>query len=66
MLMINTDEEKNSMIALIWVVIILAVEYISPKYVSLVIILANFFVPDAVPVIDEVLGLAIGAKKLME
>ena len=52
------------MINILFVVIVLVVQLIAPSYLSVLIFIANCFVPDMVPVIDEVLGLVIAICKL--
>lgn len=54
------------MVAIIWVIAVVVVELIAPSYLALIIAIANFFVPDVVPVIDEVLGAVIAVKKLTD
>lgn len=43
---------------------IIVAELIAPAYVSVFIAIANIFVPDAVPCIDEIVGAVIAVKKL--
>lgn len=52
------------MISIIFVIVVLLVQLLAPSYISLIILIANFFLPDAVPLIDEALGLAITIGKL--
>lgn len=52
------------MINIIFVIIVLIVQSVAPSYISILIFIANCFVPDSVPLIDEVLGLIISIGKL--
>lgn len=53
------------MAQIIWIIVVIA-ELVAPSYLSLIIAIANFFIPDAVPVLDEVIGVVIAVKKLMD
>lgn len=53
-------------VQIIWIIVVGIAELITPSYLSLIIAIANFFIPDAVPVIDEVIGAVIAVKKLMD
>lgn len=46
------------MLILVVYIIVLAVYFSCPKYLRLVMLIANFFVPDAVPIIDEAIMVA--------
>lgn len=52
--------------AIIWVIAVIVVELIAPSYISVLIVIANIFIPDAVPVLDEVIGAVIAVKKLTD
>ncbi len=52
------------MLSILFVIIVLIVQIIAPSYISVLIFIANCFLPDTVPVIDEVLGCAIAIGKL--
>ena len=52
------------MIRLLWVVAVLLVELIAPTFVSVLVVIANMFLPDMVPFVDEILGVAVVLKKM--
>ena len=54
------------MIRLLWVVAVLLVELIAPTFVSVLVVIANMFLPDMVPFVDEILGVAVVLKKMSD
>ena len=54
------------MLKIIWILLILAVELVAPKYISAIIAIGNMFLPDMVPYIDEILGAAILLRKFID
>lgn len=52
-------------ISIAWVVIIVLAELFTPKWAAVLIALANIFIPDMVPFIDEILGVIIAAKRIL-
>lgn len=55
-----------TMIRLLWVVAVLLVELIAPTFVSVLVVIANMFLPDMVPFVDEILGVAVVLKKMSD
>lgn len=47
------------MLQIVYVLVVLGVELIAPKYISLLVAIGNMFMPDMVPYIDEILGVAV-------
>ena len=45
------------MLIVVWIVLVVALCWFCPWWVGAIIWLANFFVPDVVPFIDEILSL---------
>lgn len=46
----------GDMLSVIYILVVLAVEFIAPSYVGILIAIGNCFFPDSVPYIDEILG----------
>lgn len=53
------------LISIGWVVIIVLAELFTPKWVAVLLALANIYVPDMVPIIDEILGIIIVIKRIL-
>ncbi len=52
------------MIQTAWVGIMILLELCTPKGLAVLAVFANIFIPDMVPLIDEVLGVIITVKRL--
>ena len=52
------------MASIIYIIFVLIVQIVAPSYVSILIAIAKIFIPDTVPVIDEVLSLYVAVAKL--
>ena len=53
------------MLNIIWILIVVIAELIVPEYVSVLIAIANIFIPDSVAYIDEILGIIIAIKRIL-
>ena len=53
-------------IAIVWIVAVAFVEMIVPEWLAVILAIANIFVPDMVPMLDEVVGIAIVIKRLID
>lgn len=45
--------------------VIILVELFAPTYIGLLAAILNFFMPDSVPYIDEIVGMVVMGKKLL-
>lgn len=61
---IVVGQRRREMLHVIFVVGIFIIELCAPKYVSLLIIVANMLIPDSTPMIDEALGIVAAIKQI--
>lgn len=45
--------------------VIIVVELVAPTYIGLLAAILNFFMPDSIPYIDEIVGMVVMGKKLL-
>lgn len=51
--------------AVVYLILAVIIELILPGYAAIILAIINCFVPDPVPYLDEIIGLAIGIVKIL-